>query len=48
MAAVPGEVQDLSQIETSSTTYESDGASIEAYLARPTGRRLRRRHHRDS
>lgn len=37
MAAVPGEVQDLSQIETSSTTYESDGASIEAYLARPRG-----------
>lgn len=35
MAAVPGEVSDLSQIETTSTTYESDGAPIEAYLARP-------------
>ena len=35
MAAVPGEVSDLSQIETTSTTYESDGAPIETYLARP-------------
>jgi len=36
MAAVPGEVNDLTQIETTSTTYDSDGAAIEAYLARPS------------
>lgn len=33
--AVPGEVRDLSLLETGSITYPSEGAAVEAYLARP-------------
>ncbi|MCL5116759.1 MAG: dienelactone hydrolase family protein [Firmicutes bacterium] len=33
--AVPGAVQDLNRLVTESVTYAVDGASIEAYVARP-------------
>src|SRR5690242_10921299 len=33
--AVPGQVADPSTIQTESTSYQSDGATIDAYIARP-------------
>lgn len=33
--AVPGAVTDLSRIQASNVTFQSDGATIDAYLARP-------------
>jgi len=36
---VPGAVDDLSTIETSDVTYDVDGDTFEAFLARPTGTR---------
>jgi carboxymethylenebutenolidase len=35
--AVPGEVTDRTRIQTEEVTFQSDGATIDAYLARPRG-----------